>query len=92
MYNRKKKLTKKSKPHIVDLPSDYNFGVELVKHLDYVRKTKKPVKCKVEKDWDQEWVTMCMPEWQTIWTSKNVRIKWHGRPRAFFLTYVKPGA
>ena len=93
MYNRKlKKLRKKLKPKIVDLPSDWNFGVELVKQLELVKKTKKPIKCKVESDFDREWVELCMPEWQTIWTEKKVRIKWHGRHRAFFLTYIKQDA
>ena len=90
MYNRKRKLTKKIKPAIVDLPSDWNFGVELVKHIEQVKKTKKPLKCKGETDFDaKEWVQLCLPEWQKIWTDRKVRIKWHVRQRAFFLTYIK---
>ena len=89
MYNRKKKLTRKIKPTIVELPTDYNFGVELCRHLESVRKTKKPIKAKVDPEWDREWLSTCMPEWQTIWTDKKVRIKWHGGHRAFFLTFIR---
>ena len=90
MYNRKKKLTKKQTLQIVDLPSDYNLGVELVRQLELVKKTKKPIKCKTEKDWDsKDWLKNCFPEWQEIWLKKNVEIKWHGGYRAFFLRYIK---
>jgi len=90
VYNRKKKLTKKQKLPTVDLPSDLWLGVELVKHLEQVKKTKRPIKCKTEKDWDsKDWLKNCFPEWQNIWYKKNVEIKWHGGYRAFFLRYIK---
>ena len=90
VYIRKKKLTKKQTLQIVDLPSDYNLGVELVRQLELVKKTKKPIKCKTEKDWDsKDWLKNCFPEWQEIWTKKHVEIKWHGGHRAFFLRYIK---
>ena len=44
VYNRKKRLTKKQKLQTVELPSDYNLGVELVRQLEVVKKTKKPIK------------------------------------------------
>tara|TARA_E500000178_G_scaffold271649_1_gene269709 strand:+ start:2283 stop:2570 length:288 start_codon:yes stop_codon:yes gene_type:complete len=89
VYNRKRKLTKKIKPAIVELPTDWSFGVELCKHLEHVKKTKKPLKAKVDPEWDKEWVQTCFPEWQNIWAKKNIKIRWHGGHRAFFLTYIK---
>ena len=74
MYNRKKKLTKKQTLQIVDLPSDYNLGVELVRQLELVKKTKKPIKCKTEKEWDsKDWLKDCFPEWQEIWTKNTLK-------------------
>ena len=90
VYNRKKKLTKKQTLQTVELPSDLWLGVELVKQLEVVRKTKKPMKCKTEKDWNsKDWLKNCLPEYRDIWTKKNVEIKWHGGYRAFFLRYIK---
>tara|TARA_A100001388_G_scaffold277470_1_gene268826 strand:- start:5506 stop:5787 length:282 start_codon:yes stop_codon:yes gene_type:complete len=90
VYNRKKRLTKKQKLQTVELPSDYNLGVELVRQLEVVKKTKKPIRCKVDNGWNSEdWLVHCFPEWQQIWTKKNVEIKWHGGYRAFFLRYIK---
>ena len=85
VYNRKKRLTKKQKLQTVELPSDYNLGVELVRQLEVVKKTKKPIRCKVDNGWNSEdWLVHCFPEWQQIWNKKNVEIKWHGGYRAFF--------
>lgn len=92
MYNRKlKKLTKKSKIIKVDLPNDWTYGVELAKQLDYVKKTKKSVRCRVEKEWDYDWLKYSFPKWVQIWKEKNIEIKWNARQRSFFLKYVKPG-
>ena len=90
VYNRKKRLTKKQKLQTVELPSDYNLGVELVRQLEVVKKTKKPIRCKVDNGWNsKDWLVHCFPEWQQIWIKKNVEIKWHGGYRAFFLRYIK---
>jgi hypothetical protein len=90
VYNRKKNLTKKLKFHTADLPNDWNYGVELARQLDLVRKTRRPIKCKVDPEFEIKlWVANCLPEWQTIWKKKKVEIKWHGGYRAFFLRYIK---
>jgi len=90
VYNRKKHLTKKYKLPTVELPDDWNYGVELARQLDLVKKTKRPSKLTVTKTFEiKSWVRECLPEWQTIWKKKNVEIKWHGGYRAFFLRYIK---
>lgn len=90
VYNRKKKLTKKQTLPTVELPSDLWLGVELSKQLDLVKRTKKPMRCRVDNGWDShDWLKNCFPEWQEIWLKKNVEIKWHGGYRAFFLRYIK---
>ena len=48
VYNRKKKLTKKQTLPTVELPSDHWLGVELVKQLELVRKSKKSMRCTVD--------------------------------------------
>lgn len=89
MYKRKQKLTKKIKPAVVELPTDWNFGLELVKYIQQVKKTRKPIKAKVDPEWDKSWIQDCLPEWVNIWKPRNVLIKWHGGYRAFFLTYIR---
>jgi len=90
VYNRKKKLTKKQNLPTVELPSDLWLGVELVKQLELVKKSKKSMRCKVENPTElKTWFKECLPEWQQIWQHKHVEIKWHGGHRAFFLKYIK---
>jgi hypothetical protein len=90
VYNQKRKLTKNLKYKTVELPSDYSAGVELAKWCDYVKDTKRSVKCKTEKDWDSEnFLEHSLPEWKEIWTKKKVQMRWHRGQRALLLTYIR---
>ena len=94
MYNKtNKKLTKKSKPTVVDLSNDGPFSVvSLSKYLTDYWKKKAKNKWKIlnkEDQLDARWIKMEMPYWQELWKERGIKIRWDRRQRSFFLTAVK---
>ena len=94
MYNKtNKKLTKKSKPTVVDLSNDGPFSVvSLSKFLtDYLKiKSKNTWKVLNKEDQlDARWIKQELPYWQEIWRERGIKIRWDRRQRSFFLTAIK---
>ena len=94
MYNKtNKKLTKKSKPTVVDLSNDGPFSVaSLSKYLTDYWKKKAKNKWKIlnkEDQLDARWIKMEMPYWQELWKERGVKIRWDRRQRSFFLSAIK---
>ena len=94
MYNKtNKKLTKKSKPTVVDLSNDGPFSVvSLSKFLTDYRNTKAKKTWKVLNKQDQldaRWIKQELPYWQELWREHGIRIRWDRRQRSFFLSAIK---
>ena len=94
MQNQKtKKLSKKSKPYVVDLSNDGPFTVvSLSGHLTKFWKNKRKNIWKVlnkEGQLDKRWITQEMPHWQEIWRKRGIKIRWDRRQRSFFLSAMK---
>ena len=94
MYNKtNKKLTKKSKPTIVDLSNDGPFSVvSLSKFLTDYWKHKEKNTLKIlnkEDQLDGRWIKQELPYWQKLWKERGIKIRWDRRQRSFFLTVIK---
>ena len=94
MYNKtNKKLTKKSKPTIVDLSNDGPFSVvSLSKFLTDYWKHKEKNTWKIlnkEDQLDGRWIKQELPYWQKLWKERGIKIRWDRRQRSFFLTAIK---
>jgi hypothetical protein len=94
VYNKtNKKLTKKSKPIVVDLSNDGPFSVvSLSKFLTDYWKTKAKNTWKIlnkEDQLDTRWIKQELPYWQELWLERGIKIRWDRRQRSFFLTAVK---
>ena len=94
MYNKtNKKLTKKSKPTVVDLSNDGPFSVvSLSKFLTNYRRTKAKNTWKVlnkEEQLDARWIKQELPYWQELWGERGIKIRWDRRQRSFFLNCIK---
>ena len=94
MYNKtNKKLTKKSKPTVVDLSNDGPFSVvSLSKFLTDYWKSKAKNTWKVMNKEDQLnalWIKNELPYWQQIWGERGIKIRWDRRQRSFFLNCIK---
>jgi len=94
VYNRtNKKLTKKSKPTVVDLSNDGPFSVvSLSKFLTNYWRTEAKNTWKVlnkEEQLDARWIKQELPYWQELWGERGIKIRWDRRQRSFFLTAIK---
>ena len=94
MYKKtNKKLTKKSKPTVVDLSNDGPFSVvSLSKFLTDYWKIKAKNTWKIlnkEGQLDARWIKQELPYWQDLWKARGIKIRWDRRQRSFFLTTVK---
>ena len=94
MYNKtNKKLTKKSKPTIVDLSNDGPFSVvSLSKFLTDYWKHKEKNTWKIlnkEDQLDGRWIKQELPYWQKLWKERGIKIRWDRRQRSFFLNRIK---
>jgi len=94
VYNKtNKKLTKKSKPTIVDLSNDGPFSVvSLSKFLTDYWKHKEKNTLKIlnkEDQLDGRWIKQELPYWQKLWKERGIKIRWDRRQRSFFLTVIK---
>ena len=92
-HQKTKKLKKKSKTQIVDLPNDGPLTIIPLSAVlsDYLKnKSKHRVKVlNKEGQLDSRWITDEMPYWQAIWLEKGISLKWDRRQRSFFLSAVK---
>ena len=89
MQHRKHKSTKKIKPQIVDLPSDFP-DVEFVKHLERTIKSRRPTKVMLNgSGMDKEWVWWVYPKWKDIWEKKGVKMKYNAKENCVLMNYSK---
>ena len=94
MYNKtNKKLTKKSKPTVVDLSNDGPLTIIPLSAVlsNYVKKkSKHQVKVlNKEGQLDARWLKDEFPHWQMVWLEKGLNLKWDRRQRSFFLSAFK---
>jgi hypothetical protein len=92
VYNQKRKLTKNLKYKIVDLSADYNSALELSKCLTdlWRKKTKKTIKILNKQDQlGKDWVKYGLPEWQSIWYPRGIKIKYNQKQKTIFLSIDK---
>ena len=92
-HQKTKRLSKKSKLEIIDLPSDGPMTVVplsavLSKYLkDRSRHTVKVLN--KEGQLDERWLKDELPYWQGIWTNHGINIRYDRRQRSFFLTAIR---
>ena len=87
MQHRKLKLTKKRKPILRDLSSDFP-DVDLSGHLSYALKYRKYMKIDLrDSRLDKNWAMIQLPHWQSIWYKKGLKIKYNAKQHCLFCTY-----
>jgi len=92
-HQKTKKLKRKSKIEIVDLPNDGPLTIIPLSAVlsNYVKnKSKHQVKVlNKEGQLDTRWLKDEFPHWQMVWLEKGVNLKWDRRQRSFFLSAFK---
>jgi len=92
-HQKTKKLRKKSKIEIIDLPSDGPMTVvPFSSVLSNYLKNKSTHIVKVlnkEGQLDERWLIDELPYWQGIWTKHGIDIRYDRRQQSFFLTAIK---